>query len=457
MRFLLATIQSFESEFYGRVGQQLGARGHDVEHLTYSRRSARRLAERGLSARSIAALLEPGADDTEIVSRYGSEALREAERVDRPSAHHGEAWARPRTIAYLRGLERLFEDVSPEVLVSEPGTELLRRVGHLVARARGVPTLWPSYTIFPAPLRLAVDMLQAPIVPESELRALTAQELEELEDFRAEFTSRAQPIRAHRRVLPTAARVRRAAEYVGARLGEDRDNEYLRPGRWAAEHTLGWARAAAAGRIYGTAPSRPFLYLPLHVADDYKLVGHFPEWADQGALVEYVAAALPGELDLVVKEHPLSHGRNTLGLLRRIVQTARVHLVHPRTSSHALVRAADAIVVLGSTVGLEALLYQKPVLTLGRPFYAGYGVTLDADTTDDLYGPLAELRTFRPELERTRRFLHAAWRSCYPGAPVLIDRSDENAAVVASSLDAAASTLPLPSVRARARPAPVAS
>ena len=61
---------------------------------------------------------------------------------------------------------------SPDVLVSEPGTELLRSVAHLVARERGVPTLWPAYTIFPAPLRLPVDAIQAPIVPEAELRPL---------------------------------------------------------------------------------------------------------------------------------------------------------------------------------------------------------------------------------------------------------------------------------------------
>jgi Capsule polysaccharide biosynthesis protein len=257
-------------------------------------------------------------------------------------------------------------------------------------------------------------------------------------------------------VLPTAPRARRAAEYVGARLREDRDNEYLRPGRWAAEHVFGWMRAAAASRLYEPVPSRRFLYLPLHVADDYKLVGHFPEWSDQAALVERVAAALPAGLDLVVKEHPLSHGRNTLGMLRRIKEIERVHLVHPRTSSHVLVQAAEGIVVLGSTVGLEALLYEKPVLTLGRPFYAGYGVTLDIDTTDDLRVPLADLRTFRPDAERTRRFLHAAWRSCYPGAPVLVDRSDENADALAASLEAAASTL-RPSVRTDTRPTPVPS
>ncbi len=454
MRFLFATIQCFESDFYGRVGERLTDRGHEVEHVTYSRRSARRLAARGLRARPVGALVAPGVTD---VARYGSAALREAERVDQPSVRRGKAWARPRALAHVRGLERLFDDVRPDVLVSEPGTELLRAVARLVARQYGVPTLWPSYTIFPTPLRLAVDDVQAPIVPEGELRDLTAAEREELERFRAEFTHRAQPIRAHRRLLPTARRVRRAAQYVAARLGEDRDNEYLRPGRWAAEHVLGWGRAAAARRVYETVPDRSFFYLPLHVADDHKLVGHFPVWADQAALVERVADALPVGRDLVVKEHPLSYGRNSLAFLRRIAETDRVYLVDPRTSSHDLLKAAEGVVVLGSTVGLEALLYEKPVLTLGRPFYAGYRVTLDVGPTDDLRGPLARLRTFRPDPERIRRFLHAAWRSCYPGAPVLIDESDANAAEVAASLEAAASMLGPQSVRESTETAPVPS
>jgi hypothetical protein len=453
MRFLFVTIQSFESDFYGRVGERLAARGHYVEHVTYSRRSARRLAARGRPAHAVRALLEPGDDDAaRIVASYGRDALREAERIDGPSIRRGEAWARPRTVAHVRVLERLVQDASADVLVSEPGTELVRSVAHHVARGRGVPTLWLSFTIFPAPLRVAVDDLQAPIVPDEALRALTAQEREELDRFRDEFTRLAQPIRAHRRLLPTSARVRRAVEYVRARVGEDRDNEYLRPGRWAVDHVLGWGRAAVASRLYEPAPSRPFLYLPLHVADDHKLVGRFPEWIDQAALVERVAAALPEDLDLVVKEHPLSYGRNTRELLERIARTDRVHLVHPRTSSHALLRAAEGAVVLGSTVGLEALLYEKPVLTLGRPFYAGYGVTFDLDGADDLRGPLADLRRFRPDAERTRRFLHAAWRSCYPGAPVLVDQSDENAIAVAGSLEAAASALGPARTEAKIRP-----
>jgi hypothetical protein len=98
-------------------------------------------------------------------------------------------------------------------------------------------------------------------------------------------------------------------------------------------------------------------------------------------------------------------------------------------------RRAEAVVVISSTVGLEALLYEKPVLTLGQPFYPGYGITLDVDSFSEIRTRVPELLRFRPDPEQIRRFLHAAMKRCYPGAPVLVDRSDENAARLAATLD----------------------
>ena len=43
----------------------------------------------------------------------------------------------------------------------------------------------------------------------------------------------------------------------------------------------------------------------------------------------------------------------------------------------------------------------------------------------------ALLLRFRPDEERITRFVHAAMRRCYPGAPVLVDDSDENAVAIA--------------------------
>jgi capsular polysaccharide biosynthesis protein len=151
--------------------------------------------------------------------------------------------------------------------------------------------------------------------------------------------------------------------------------------------------------------------------------------------VEQVAAALPHGYELVVKEHPMSIGRNPLRALSRLRRIPNVRLVPPHTSSHQLVDASEAVVVISSTVGLEALLYGKPVLTLGRPFYAGAGVTVDVESFREIRTAVPELLRFRPDQDRIVRFLHAAMRRCHPGAPVLVDRSDANASTLARSLD----------------------
>jgi hypothetical protein len=195
-------------------------------------------------------------------------------------------------------------------------------------------------------------------------------------------------------------------------------------------------RALASRALYRRLdPQRPFLFFPLHDSEDYKIRQVIPQFADQAPIVELIADALPPGYDLVLKEHPQSIGRNSLGLIRRLHERPNVRIVPPHTSTHELIRRAEAVAVISSTVGLEALLYEKPVLTLGQPFYSGYGVTLDLDSSAEIRAGITALLRFQPDPETILRFLHAALRACYPGAPVLVDNSDENAQELAASLD----------------------
>lgn len=446
MRFLFTTLQTYESEFYARVGEELRAHGHDVSHVTVSRASARELQAAGIDARCLAdvaaALGEP--DDLEaevrrIEQTYDLPHIRDVYRADWACNGRPETWCVARTVGTFRALERVFADVGPDVLVPEVGNETIRVATHLIGLRRGVPVLFLLYTIFPDPLRLYVDTLHAPIAAQEEVRELNDEEREEVEAFRRSFIAEAKPIREHRRVPVEARRAKIFAGHVHRKATVDRDNEYLRPWRLLHTNASEWARARAARPFYDDLDrSRPFVYFPLHVTDDYKITRIIPHCRDQVSLVEQVADALPVGYDLVLKEHPMSLGRNSIGLLRRLRRRPNVRLVRPYTSSHDLIRSSAGVVVISSTVGLEALLYEKPVLTLGDPFYAGFGVTLDVHSFSEIAERVPELLRFRPDPERIRRFLHAAMRNCYPGAPVLVDRSEENAVRLAGSIEAAA-------------------
>ena len=70
MRFLLTSLMTYESEFYGRVGGELESRGHEVTQVTESRQAARLLRADGLDARCLAdvaaELGEPSSLDDEV-------------------------------------------------------------------------------------------------------------------------------------------------------------------------------------------------------------------------------------------------------------------------------------------------------------------------------------------------------------------------------------------------------
>jgi hypothetical protein len=443
MRFLFTTLQTYESDFYGRVGAELARRGHEVAHITVSRASARELREKGFDAFClpdlVAALDEPTdlvAEQRRIEHDYQLPSIREIYRTDWPCDGKSEEWSIRRTVGQVRALELAFDSLRPDVLVPEVGNETIRVASHLIALRRRIPVLFLLYTIFPNPLRLYVDTLHAPIVADDEVRELTPAERGELETFRRSFIEQAKPIRQHRRVPIESRRVRLFAGHVARKRREDRDNEYLRPWRLLAQNAHEVVRAQASRALYnGLDAERPFVYFPLHVTDDYKIKKIIPHCIDQASIVEQVADALPPGYDLVLKEHPMSVGRNPLSLLRRLKRRANVRLVSPHVSSHDLMRKAAGVAVISSTVGLEALLSEKPVLTLGQPFYAGYGITIDVDSFRELRDQVPASLRYRPDPDRIARFLHAAMRACYRGAPVLVDRSDENAIAIAGSIE----------------------
>ncbi|HWT22253.1 MAG TPA: hypothetical protein VN213_01985 [Solirubrobacteraceae bacterium] len=449
MRFMVLSLFGFEeSRFYGRVTAELVRLGHEAVHVTWSPRAAASLRRAGFRTYSMPDELERAGEGRDLAAEarrieatYDLLSLRDVYRTDPPATRLTEAEAVERTVRHFLAFERIYDEVRPDVVVPEVGSETMRTAAHLVALERGIDVLFLFYTIFPRPLRLYANTMHAPIVPDEDVRPLAPAEREEVEAFIARFTAADKPIRAYRRPRVTAKSLRDFLRHVAVSATADRRNEYLRPQDFAGNYVREKARAALARRSYeplGEHP-RPFVYFPLHVTDDYKIKRVIPHCVDQAAIIELVAASLPQGVDLVLKEHPMSIGRNPLSLLRRLRRGDNIRLVDPYTSSHELIRRARAVAVISSTVGLEALLYGRAVMTLGQPFYSGFGVTVDVDSFREVPRKVAELLAFEPDRERTLQFLHAAMRRCYPGKPFLVDGSAENAVELGRSLHAAVS------------------
>jgi hypothetical protein len=449
VRFLFLTLYGREPEFYGRVSKLVAERGHEVGHVTWSGRGARGLRRRGLIAYEFPRALaeagrygDPVAETARLERTYDMLSLRDVYRTDWPLEGAPEQVAIDRTIRHFRALERIFDEFRPDVLVPEVGSETIRTAAHLIGLQRGIEVLFLFYTAFPHPLRLYANTMHAPIVAEDEIRPLDAAERKEVEDYVRSFVDADRPIRAYRKPRVHTETLRDFGAHVVNKLTTDRDNDYLRPERFVRNYVVEKARAAAAHGLYASldGAGRPFVYFPLHVTDDYKIKRVIPHCVDQAAIIELLAESLPQGVDIVLKEHPMSIGRNPLALLKRLTNHANIRLVEPYASTHELIRRSAAVAVISSTVGLEALLHGRPVMTVGQPFYSGYGVTVDVDSFREIPERTLELLRFQPDRERTLQFLHAAMRRCYPGKPVLVDASDENARALAGSLCAAVTT-----------------
>lgn len=444
-RFMFVSLGHIESEFYGRVGAELTRRGHIVAHVTYSRWSARALRKKGFTAFCIPdrmASLGPvdvRAVAADIPNTYGVGSCRSIYRTDFTLATKPEDWAVEQTVRQLLAIESVFEEWRPDIVFPEAGNETMRTLAHLVGLRRAVPVLFAFHTIFPNPLRLYVDQPYGAIVSDASLRRLSPAERDEVNRFSTAFLERDTPIRPYRSTRVTAHRLRMLLRHCAVRLLADRDNPYLRPVAWPFRDFRNSLRALVARTLYDRTPiDRPYVYFPLHVTDDFKLERLVPHCADQVALIRQVADALPEGLDVVVKEHPLSIGRNKLRMLAALKRIRNVKLVEPHTSSVKLARGSRALVVISSTVGLEALLAAKPVLTLGKPFYSGFGITVDVDDFHELPEAVTKVLNFEPDPDRIAEFLQASMKACYPGVPVLVDSGDENAVTLADSFERAA-------------------
>lgn len=116
-----------------------------------------------------------------------------------------------------------------------------------------------------------------------------------------------------------------------------------------------------------------FIFLPFQVHDDTQILLFSPNITTMPQLLETVWRAVDeynrkktDDLWIVVKEHPSDFGRVNYRKLRE--KYPKIMFVNDY-STEELIKKSQGIITINSSVGIEALLYHKPVITLGDAFY----------------------------------------------------------------------------------------
>jgi len=160
------------------------------------------------------------------------------------------------------------------------------------------------------------------------------------------------------------------------------------------------------------------LLFPLHVTPEASTDVWAPQFNDMLQTATRIVEHLPPDWTLVMKEHPtaiyLQRNPSELEALRALPRSI---LVSPLASNEELLKEC-VLLVISSTLGLEALVKGYPLITLGKPFFDASGNTLALDDFARLPEVLRDVLHFKPAPLKTERFIARYFDCTNPGNPV---------------------------------------
>ena len=149
------------------------------------------------------------------------------------------------------------------------------------------------------------------------------------------------------------------------------------------------------------------LFVVDQVPWDANVVNGLAGFRSLSEMVAMANAKLPEGWRAVLKLHP----KNPEAARVEIGPRSDRYLVARDLSIHRLLDASAAVLTFSSNVGMEALIYDRPVLVAGRPHYGRLGLTLDLDGPTDFAPALRRAETFSPDHALRDRFLsHVLFR-----------------------------------------------
>ena len=213
----------------------------------------------------------------------------------------------------------------------------------------------------------------------------------------------------------------------------------LPPEQWRALRGQIKARAPKDPNISDLAHSDlsgPFLFVPLQVQGDSQLRLFGGAWRTVPDFIHMLCAvshSLPEGWHLRLKEHP--SGQPCAADIIAAHPGARVVLDNT-TNTFAQVAASRGVITVNSSVGLESMWFDKPVIACGQAFWALDGVAISAPDADSLQQCLSrpDRLTFDPQARAALlSYLDQAYYPHYPATDP--DRRGGNSRMISAKLE----------------------
>lgn len=132
-------------------------------------------------------------------------------------------------------------------------------------------------------------------------------------------------------------------------------------------------------------PNRPYVYVPLQVQPEQSLMVWARYFTEFPALIYNVAQSVPAGIEVYVNEHPNMFGARPTEFYDRCRRLPNVRVFGPDMETDELIRSADCVLTVTSSVGLQSLVHGTPTVTFGEPSYSILGTVDRVREFDTLY------------------------------------------------------------------------
>ena len=177
---------------------------------------------------------------------------------------------------------------------------------------------------------------------------------------------------------------------------------------------LGCPELASEKRFQQT--NSKYIFVPFQVNTDSQIVSYSPWIKNMDDLFNIIceaAGSLPDNYRIVFKLHPMCP-EPYADLISKSSDYQNI-VFDNDTATEQLIRHADAICTINSTVGIEGLLSEKKVIVLGNAFYGIEGLTKSARCIDELNVLFEEIDYFsvnRRAISGFKKYLTETYQVC---------------------------------------------
>ncbi|WP_253738133.1 hypothetical protein [Halohasta salina] len=308
-----------------------------------------------------------------IEQRYDIPSISQLSVTEREYFTLTEAETRRRIRRSVDALETLFENHEFDYCLQERGGEIHRLLAQYYTEHYGGTTIWRGFGFFDDSFSVSThlrelwdtyDIIEYDEIPD-EGKEWTREYIEEFRNRRKHFTYGST---ANNRIVALLDTIRDQV------INRDQPGQVHRVGLNAAKRKLKGKLnkriCTSVSRSETFCEEERYVFFPLQYRAESRLTVYAPEHYDQCWSAEYLARILPEGVTLCVKPHPHHPGEESPRWLYDLNQRSNVEVLHPDLHSHDAIRGAEAVVTINNTAGVEALIFGKSVVNMGRAFYS---------------------------------------------------------------------------------------